>query len=109
MASMAQWDPDDTVQRLALEAARIAHEGLGSTQFEQLRITFSQQIEQENTDPEEQLRATVRLLLQKTNRDSGPKDVADTQIAGMCLIWLATTRVAGWSLLQLYGWGAALP
>ena len=85
MASMAQWDPDDTVQRLALEAARIAHEGLGSTQFEQLRITFSQQIEQENTDPEEQLRATVRLLLQKTNRDSGPKNVVDTQIAGMCL------------------------
>ena len=74
-----------------------------------MRAAFTQTLEQESGDQEVQFRATVRLLLQKTHRDSGPKDVADIQIAGMCLIWLATTRVAGWSLLQLYGWGAALP
>jgi len=75
-----------------------------------MRATFTQQLSQESGgDQEVRLRAAARLLLQKTHRDSGPKDVADTQIAGMCLIWLATTRVAGWSLLQLYNWGAALP
>lgn len=104
-----RWDPHWTIQQMALEVARVAHEGLGHTQFTQMRAAFDQALEQGSDDPEVQLRAVVRMLIEKTDRDRGPKSVADTQIAGMCLIWLATTRVAGWSLLQLYGWGAALP
>jgi hypothetical protein len=93
---------------MALEVARVAHEGLGGTELGKMRAAFDQTLEQASGDPEVQLRAVVRLLIEKTRRDSGPKSVADIQIAGICLIWLASTRVGGWSLLQLYGWGQAL-
>src|SRR5437667_8671445 len=81
-----RWDPNWTVGQMALEVARVAHEGWGNTEYSKMRSAFTQTLEQESGgDQEVQLRATVRLLMQKTHRDLGPKDVTDTQIAGMCL------------------------
>src|SRR2546429_424364 len=101
------YDPNWTIQQAALEVARVAHEGLGSTQFERLRATFRRIVGQESDDEEDRLRAVTRLLVEKTRKGSN-KDVADRHIAGWCLMWLANTRVSEWTLLQLYGWGASL-
>ena len=109
MSAAVDWSPNDSVSKLALEAARIAHEGLGSTQFERLRVAFSQMVELRSDDPEVQIRVVTRLLIERTRREQKPKSVAEVQEAGLCLMWLASTRVGGWSLLQLYGWGQALP
>jgi hypothetical protein len=102
-----RYDLNWTIRQAALEVARVAHEGLGSTQFERLRATFSRKVEQESDDEEVRLRAVTRLLIEKTRKGSN-KDVADIQTAGLCLMWLADTRVSEWTLLQLYSWGASL-
>lgn len=104
-----EWDSYDSVGKLALEVARIATEAMGYTKFEQLRATFSQVVEQESSDLETQIRAVTRLLIAKTRKELQPKSVADAQTAGLCLMWLSGTRVAEWSLLQLYQWGESLP
>ena len=109
MPAAVDWDPNDSISKLALEVARIAHEGLGSTQFERLRAAFSQMVEQRTSDTEEQIRVVTRLLIERTRREQQPKSMAEAQEAGLCLMWLASTRVSGWSLLRLYGWGESLP
>ena len=109
MPAAVDWDPNDSISKLALEVARIAHEGLGSTQFERLRAAFSQMVEQRSDNPEVQIRVVTRRLLERTRRTQQPKSVAEVQEAGLCLMWLADTRVGGWSLLRLYGWGESLP
>ena len=72
-----KWSPHWTVQQMALEVARVAHEGLGGTELGKMRAAFDQTLEQASDDPEVQLRAIVRLLIKKTRRDSGSKSVAD--------------------------------
>jgi hypothetical protein len=109
MPAAVEWDPRGTVGELALSVARIAMEGMGYTKFEQLCATFNQKVEQENSDLEAQIQAVTRLLVAKTRRDLQPKSTADAQTAGLCLMWLANTRVGEWSLLQLYRWGESLP
>ena len=109
MLAAVDWDPKDSISKLALEVARIAHEGLGSTQFERLRAAFRQMVELRSDDPEVQIQFVTRLLLERTRREQQPKSVAEVQEAGLCLMWLASTRVSGWSLLRLYRWGESLP
>src|SRR5437763_4040065 len=109
MPAAVDWDPNDSISKLALEVARIAHEGLGSTQFERLRTAFRQMVELRSDDPEVQIRVITRLLIERTRREQKPKSVGEVQEAGLCLMWLADTRVGAWSLLQLYQWGEALP
>jgi hypothetical protein len=108
MPASIDWDPRDKVSKLALEVARIATEAMGHTKFDQLREHFNQTMEQDESDMETKVRALTRLLIQKTRRGV-PQSVADIQTAGLCLIWLSGTRVADWSLLQLYQWGESLP
>lgn len=108
MAAAIEWDPSDSVGKLALETIRIATEAMGYTKFDQLREHFNQTVEQYGSDMEVKIRVLTRLLIQKTRRGV-PQSVADVQVAGLCLIWLSGTRVADWSLLQLYQWGESLP
>lgn len=99
-----QFQPNWTVQQTALEVTRVAHEGLGNTHFEQLRAAFNQEVQKGNSDQEIRLRAVTRMLIKLTDRRTGPKVTAETRIAGLCLLWLATTRVRDWTVLQLYHW-----
>jgi hypothetical protein len=108
MAAAIDWNPSDKVGKLAAEVVRIAIEGMGYTKFDQMRSHFNQTVEQNDSGLEVQIRAVTRLLIAKTRRESQPKSVADIQTAGLCLIWLSGTRVAEWSLLQLYKWGESL-
>lgn len=109
MPASFDWDPDDKVSRLALEVARIATESMGRTKFDLMRSRFNQMVEQYGgSDMETKIQALTRLLIAKTRRGV-PQSTGDIQTAGLCLIWLSGTRVADWSLLQLYSWGLSLP
>lgn len=110
MSGAVKWDPEDSVGKLALEVARIASEGLGVTTFQQIRAGFNQQVEQASDDPDVQIRSVIRLLIALTRKDdTRVMTTAEVQRAGFCLMWLAETRVAEWSLLRLYQWGESLP
>jgi hypothetical protein len=94
-----------TIQHAALEIARVAHEGLGHTNFVELRTKFNQEVLQKSSDPEVQLRAVTRLLVKMTDARTRPHDTTEAQqIAGLCLMWLATSRVSDWTVLELYLW-----
>ncbi len=102
------WNLHWTVQQMALEVARVAHEGLGNTLFEQLKAIFRQEIERQDANEEMQLRIVTRLLIEKTAGPVSLNEKADIRTVGFCYMWLANTRVSEWTLLELYRWGASL-
>lgn len=110
MSSAVRWNPYDSVGKLALEVSRVASEGLGYTVFQKCYATFRLQIEQGGSDLETQVCSVTRLFIALTRKDDARQmSVAEVQRAGFCLIWLASTHVAEWSLLRLYAWGESLP
>lgn len=100
MRSHANW----TIQRMALEIRRVAHEGLGHTLFEQILARFNREIARGSDDHEIQLCAVTRMLVKLTDSRTGPKNSVEVRLAGLCFIWLARTRVQSWTVGEMYRW-----
>lgn len=69
-----------------------------------MKARFNQEVQHASNDLEVQLRTVARMLVKLTDSRTRPKDTADTQLSGMCLIWLAQSRVSDWTVPELYNW-----
>lgn len=98
------FDPRWNVQRTAQEISRMAIEGIGWSAYQHMRATFAELVQAKSADPQVQIHVVGRALQKAIDPDTGPKDEADRQLAGYCLLWLADTEMRDWNILQLIAW-----
>lgn len=91
---------DWTIEHAAQEIASVACKGLGENKFKELRMRFNHMLQRASYDPEIQSRIVTHMLRQKALNER--QDVMDTQIVGLCLMWLAQSRYRKWTLYQLF-------
>lgn len=93
-----------TIKDMALDITRVAIEGLGSSLFEQALAKFTRSLQQRSDDQELQLYVVTKMLLKLTDARTGSKSPTEIQLAGLCIIWLAKTRVQTWTMGEIYQW-----